>query len=104
MKIRFPSINKDLRNALIYSFVLFSFIPAFWVSAAYATQLNLIAVPPKQEATGMNVTPTTLFGKLHNAMSNSTSNLLWSVYPAGVRGQVILQATPGSDPLTSGGW
>jgi len=39
-----------------------------------------------------------------NTVKTNKSNLLWSSYPASIRGQVFSNTAPGGDPLTSGGW
>ncbi len=39
-----------------------------------------------------------------SAVQSSRKNLLWSSYPASIRGQVFSSQEAGGDPLTTGGW
>lgn len=39
-----------------------------------------------------------------SSVQTSRTNLLWSSYPASIRGQVFSSQAAGGDPLTTGGW
>jgi len=81
--------------------------PAMWIGSAYATQLSLAPRPIIRPA-APRLVPTSnqgpLLKRLSESVTKTRSALLWSVYPASVRGQVVLEVTPGGDPLLTGGW
>jgi hypothetical protein len=80
--------------------------PVTWIGSAYATQLNLARKPIMASNMILGVTATLdpFLKRLVVSVQNNRSTLLWSVYPASVRGQVVVDAVPGSDPLETGGW
>jgi|SRR5271168_1078446 len=82
-------------------------VPAIWIGSAYATQLSPLRKPTILLNNGIFGASTNLdpfLKRLAESVKNNRSTLLWSVYPASVRGQVILDVVPGSDPLLTGGW
>jgi len=81
-------------------------VPAAWVGSAYASQLSPLRTPGtfSSRMFGAPTSPDPFLKRLTVSVTNNRSTLLWSVYPASVRGQVILDVTPGSDPLLTGGW
>jgi hypothetical protein len=80
--------------------------PVTWIGSAYATQLNPARKPfiPSNVVLGVTTALDPFLKRLFVSVQNNRSTLLWSVYPASVRGQVVVDAVPGSDPLQTGGW
>jgi len=80
------------------------------ITSAYAFQLNSVELrlgihnersdfqPPKV-ALSHN-----FLGRLAESVSQDRARLLWSAYPASVRGQVFSSMVGGNDPLMNGGW
>jgi len=81
------------------------------ISTVYATSLSLpgqvLVSKGSPEPTPFHpcVGPLSdsFISRLLGAMSKDQSRLLWSTYPASVRGQVF-GGEPGRDPISSGGW
>jgi hypothetical protein len=77
------------------------------VSGAYATSLTPIttidAFLPGILTTGLNTTSTAPRFISPSSAAIGPSRLLWSVYPASVRGRVFGGST-GGDPFSGGGW
>jgi len=82
-------------------------VPVTWIGSAYAMQLSLTRKPILVVAPHIVRAAKTesFLARLSESVARNRATLLWSVYPASVRGQVILDASPGNDPiLTGGGW
>jgi hypothetical protein len=81
-------------------------VPAMWIGSAYATQLSPLRKPVivSNVILGASTNPGPFLKRLAESVKDNRSTLLWSVYPASVRGQVVLDVTPGSDPMMTGGW
>jgi hypothetical protein len=46
----------------------------------------------------------TFMTRLIASVKKNQSLLLWSSYPASIRGQVFSNATPGGNPIETSGW
>lgn len=93
-------------NWLVVTCATLAVAPVTWIGSAYATQLNPARTPaaPSNVILGVTSTLDPFLKRLFVSVQNNRSTLLWSVYPASVRGQVVVDAVPGGDPMVTGGW
>ncbi len=125
----------EFSSVACFLFVVALSVPVFWISSAYAAQLNVIGAPTPNGAftkfgTGklgstvrVQTTPTlkngfqsltsnaklvinseTWMSRWLSTVNMDRKNLLWSSYPASIRGQVFSGSQAGGDPLSTGGW
>ena len=91
-------------------------VSSAWITNAYAAQLNMpVSVPAPTRAMvpshgkSSSSPATEKFGNVFLSrwlatVSSKRERLLWSSYPASIRGQTFSLQPPGNDPSMGGGW
>ena len=108
-----PSTNhfwKRFSFAILTTALLIA--PTVWISSAYATQMRL---PPTQVSFGFSLRSmrtnkaeaprsSNFVSRWLSTVKDKRTRLLWSAYPAGIRGQIFSGQEAGNDPMTEGDW
>jgi hypothetical protein len=91
-------------------------LSSVWITTAYAAQLNMaVSVPAPTRAMApahgksSKASATEKFGNVFlsrwlTTVADKRERLLWSSYPASIRGQTFSLQPPGNDPSMGGGW
>ncbi|MBX9690561.1 MAG: hypothetical protein K2X27_27845 [Candidatus Obscuribacterales bacterium] len=75
------------------------------IAGAYSLQFNSPTAAQSTALNGVNTAgelPRNIFGAILSDTRQDRQKLLWSMYPASVRGRVF--GSSGGDPISSGGW
>ncbi|HEY9677695.1 MAG TPA: hypothetical protein V6C76_06785 [Drouetiella sp.] len=117
---------------LLTAAIIIGAMPTTWISSAYAGQLFAVGVPsnaggfvPKVPIVGNpevvrdSFAPTdslpkkgmkmmqnsqTYLNRWFDTVKKKQPDLLWSSYPASIRGQVFSNTPAGNNPMEGGGW
>jgi hypothetical protein len=109
--------RKLIENVPLWLPVLLALaMPIVSVTSAYATQLNAVGVVTPEGAFAESfssigprefiavVNSETFMVRWLQTAGKDRTHLLWSAYPASIRGQIFSGQPAGGNPLVTGGW